>query len=161
MQCRVDGSSSNNEKLMPAAGGESKQPVVRRTLRYKRISRVFARPIVRCPHGVTLQSHVNGGTLQDFVVTELRFDSPRRGNRSRDLNSIGSIDELPPYIAQVVEAVAAGMQTTREFAVRQNISISNASERFRVACKLGWITRADDAYQPRKGFRYVLNNTAR
>jgi hypothetical protein len=109
-----------------------------------------------CPHGVTKQSHVNGGTLQDFVVTELRFDSPRRGNRSRDLSLVQSVEELPPYLAEVVEAVAAGIQTTREFAQRQNISISNASERFRVARKLGWIDRVDETPESRRGFRYRL-----
>ena len=60
-------------------------------------------------------------TLEDFAVTELRLEKPRRGPRPRDLTSIQSVDELPPYLAEVVKAVAAGIQTTREFAERQNI----------------------------------------
>jgi len=44
-----------------------------------------------------------------------------------------SVAELPPYIAEVVTAVAEGVQTSREFATGRKISISNASKRFRVA----------------------------
>jgi hypothetical protein len=78
------------------------------------------------------------------VVTELRFDPPRRGNRPRDLSSIQSVEGLPPYLAEVVEAVTDGIHTTREYAERHNISISNACVRFRVARKLGWIKISDN-----------------
>jgi hypothetical protein len=56
-----------------------------------------------------------------------------------------------------VQAVAEGVQTSREFATLRGISISNASERFRVARRLGWIVPMDGRYLPRQGFRYTLN----
>ena len=89
------------------------------------------------------------------MVTELRFDPPRRGNRTRELSSIQSVEDLPPYLAEVVEAVANGIQTTREFADRQHISISNASERFRVARELGWIRLSNNDASKRKSYRYA------
>jgi hypothetical protein len=70
---------------------------------------------------------------------------------------VQSVEELPRYLAEVVELVSAGIQTTREFAERQSISISNASERFRVARKLGWIERVEEEYKLRQGFRYTLS----
>ena len=100
----------------------------------------------------------NSNSLEDFVVTELRLARPRRGKQPRELRAISTVDELPRYLAEVVQAVANGVQTTREFAARQNVSIGAARERFRVACKLGWIARVDDECQPRQGFRYLLNN---
>ena len=108
------------------------------------------------PRVSTTKPCIGGGSLQDFEVTELRYEQPRRGNRKRDLSSIQSIDDLPPYIADVVRAVVAGVQTTREFAERQHISISNASERFRVARTLGWIKLVEGPSVPRPPFLHVL-----
>ena len=45
----------------------------------------------------------------------------------RDLPVIRDIAELPPYIAEVVMAVAEGVETSREFARLRGVSISNAS----------------------------------
>jgi hypothetical protein len=69
---------------------------------------------------------------------------------------IQSAEGLPPYLAEVVEAVTAGIQTTREFANRQNISISNSSERFRLALKLGWITRENSVTDRGQQFMYKI-----
>jgi hypothetical protein len=49
------------------------------------------------------------------------------------------------------------METSREFAKARGISITNASERFRIARKLGWIVPADGRYLPREGIRYKLD----
>jgi len=98
----------------------------------------------------------NSNSLVDFVVTELPLERPRRGKQPRGLQTIAMIEGLPRYLAEVVIAVADGIQTTREFAERQDISIGAARERFRVTCKLGWIVRADDEHQPGTGFRYIL-----
>jgi hypothetical protein len=50
-----------------------------------------------------------------------------------DLAATASIAGLPPYIAEVVTAVAEGIQTSQEFAKVRGISISSASERFQMA----------------------------
>jgi len=93
----------------------------------------------------------------EIATVELTLQRPRRGNPLRDLSTMRSVEELPPYIAEVVAAVAQGIQTSREFARVQKISISNASERFRVARQLGWIVPANRRYYPREGIRYTLN----
>src|SRR4051794_10626001 len=110
---------------------------------------MFARPIVIWPVRDTEQSHVTK-SLEDFAVTELHFERPRRGPRPRPLTSIQTVDELPPYLAEVVKAVANGVETTREFAERQNVSIGAARERFRVAKNLGWI-RVVEELDPQVG----------
>ena len=100
----------------------------------------------------------NSSSLDDFVVTELRLERPRRGKQPRDLRAISTVEELPRYVAEVLQAVADGIQTTRAFAARQNVSIGAARERFRVTYQLGWIARADDEHHPSTGFRYMLRN---
>ena len=77
----------------------------------------------------------------------------------RDLAADTSTSELPHYIAEAVKAVAAGIQTSREFATLRGISITNASERFRVARQLGWIVPVDGRYLLRQGIRYTLNRS--
>jgi DNA-directed RNA polymerase specialized sigma24 family protein len=77
----------------------------------------------------------------------------------RDLAALTSIAELPPYFAEVVKAVAGGVQTSREFAKSRGISITNASERLRLARRLGWIVPSDGRYLPRQGIRYRLDPT--
>jgi Tfp pilus assembly protein PilZ len=72
------------------------------------------------------------------------------------LEAIRDIADLPPYIAEVVRAMADGVETSREFAQIRGISITNASERFRVAGRLGWIVPVDGLYLPRQGIRYRL-----
>jgi hypothetical protein len=99
----------------------------------------------------------NGSTILDHLVTERPIVSHPRDNRLRDLAAVTNRTKLPGYILEVVESVGEGIQTTREFAARQDISISTPSERFRVAYKLGWIARVDCEYGPRKGYRYMLN----
>jgi hypothetical protein len=87
---------------------------------------------------------------------DLLFQPPASANPPRDLAATTSAADLPPYIAEVVKAVAEGVQTSREFAKARGISISNASERFRLARGLGWIVPVDGRYLPREGIRYAL-----
>jgi hypothetical protein len=89
-------------------------------------------------------------------VTELGLEKPRRGPRPRPLTSIQTVDDLPPYVREVVNAVAGGTETTREFAERQNVSIGAARERFRVAKNLGWIRVSNKSVLQSEGFRYVI-----
>ena len=88
---------------------------------------------------------------------DLPFQPPAGGTPPRDLAEIRDVADLPLYIAEAVRAVAAGIQTAREFATLRGISISNASERFRVARRLGWIVPVDGRYLPREGIRYTVN----
>ena len=62
---------------------------------------------------------------------------------------------MPAYIAEAVNVVAAGVQTSRQFAMLRGISIPNASERFRMARKLGWVAPVEGRYLPRQGIRHT------
>jgi hypothetical protein len=92
--------------------------------------------------------------IGDACVVDLSLHPPEPIGSSPDLAAITSIAELPPYVAEVVNAVAQVVQTSREFATLRGISISKASERFRVARRLGWIVPMDGRYlPPAKAFR--------
>jgi hypothetical protein len=67
---------------------------------------------------------------------DLALQPPVRVSPPRDLGAIRDSADLPPYIAEVAKAVADGIRTSRKFAKARGISISNASERFRVAHRL-------------------------
>ena len=69
----------------------------------------------------------------------------------RDLGATASIDDLPPYIAEVVKAVAEGVQTSREFANVRGISISNARP------GVGSVLPVDARDLPRQGICCTLN----
>ena len=77
-------------------------------------------------------------------------------SRPRDLAAIASIADLAPYIAEIVKAVAQNVETSREFAKTRGIPVTNASERFRVARRLGLVVPVDGTYLPRQGIRYRL-----
>jgi hypothetical protein len=98
----------------------------------------------------------NGSSLLDHLISERPIVSHLRGNRPRDTTSIQTVDELLRYHAQVVEAIADGIETTREFASRQDISVSNASERFRVARELGWIKLIENEISNVQSRRYAV-----
>lgn len=107
------------------------------------------------PQGDTIHIPVTRTSTQVRAV-DLPLLPTASANPPRGLAGISSITDLPPYIAEVVEAVAQGVQTSREFATLHGISISNASERFRVARSLGWIVPVDGRYLTRQGMRYRL-----
>ena len=64
---------------------------------------------------------------------DLAIQAPDRASPPRGLRAISSMAELPPYIAEVVKAVAEGVRTWQELAKVSGVSISNASQRYRVA----------------------------
>ena len=113
-----------------------------------------------CPQGGTIHIPVIRGA-SDVRAVDLPLELPVPGRQPHDLASIRDIDELPPYIAEVVKAVACGAHTSREFAQVRGISISNASERFRVARRLGWIVPIDGRYLLRQGIRYIFDPSGR
>ena len=57
---------------------------------------------------------------------------------------------------EVVAAIADGIQTTRDFAARRDISISNARERFRVARELGWLKLIENETSNVQTRRYTV-----
>jgi hypothetical protein len=96
--------------------------------------------------------------VADFAATvELTLQRPLLPGPGPNLASITRLDELPHYLREVVTAVAEGVPTSTEFAKVRGISISNASERFRLARRFGWITPADGRYLARQGLRYTLD----
>lgn len=112
--------------------------------------------ITWCPQGSAFHIPVIRAASEARTV-DLPLQPPSGGAPPRDLAAITSIADLPACIAEVVRAVAEGVQTTREFARTRGISISNASERFRAGRRLGWIVPVDGRYLPRQGIRYRLD----
>jgi hypothetical protein len=90
---------------------------------------------------------------------DLALRPPAPVSSPRDLGAIRDICDLPPYIAEVEKAAAEGVQTSQEFAGVRDISISSASERFRIARKLGWVVPVDGRYLPRQGIRCALDSS--
>lgn len=91
-------------------------------------------------------------------TVDLPLETPSGGTPPRDLAAIASVADLPAYIAEAVRAVAAGVETSREFAAIRGISITNASERFRQARRMGLIIPVDGRYHAREGIRYTANS---
>ncbi len=138
--------------LQPTEGHayETAPPIVRRTS-----SRALYLPYW-CPQGDTIHIPVIGGAAEARTV-DLSLQPPDRVGPARDLAALSGNAELPPYIVEVVKAVAQGVQTSREFATHRGIFITNASERFRAARRLGWIVPVDGRYLPRGGIRYRMS----
>jgi hypothetical protein len=108
------------------------------------------------PQGDNIHRPVIVGAL-DARTVALPYHSPAQVNPPRDVTVQSTLSKLPPYTAEPVRAGDAGIETSRRFAKRRGISITDASERLPVARRLGSIVPVDGQYLSREGIRYTAN----
>ena len=84
--------------------------------------------------------------VTEICVVDLALRLHARVSPIRGLAAITSLADLPARVAEVVKAVAERTYTSGGFAQARSISISNASERFRVARQVGWTVPVDGRY---------------
>jgi hypothetical protein len=96
--------------------------------------------------------HVSGGAIY-LPSVDLALQLPAPAQAPLVLSAMSRIEDLPPYIAEVVEAVATGVQISKEFARTRGMSITNASEHFREARRLSCIVPVDGRYPSCQGIR--------
>lgn len=101
-------------------------------------------PLDVCPAG-PLPYHTCSWTSIQVQAVDLPFQALAAANPVSDLPTITGIADLPPYIAEVVQPVATGVQTSREFANVRGIPSGNASERIRPVLRVGWIVPVEGA----------------
>lgn len=95
------------------------------------------------------------GVGAEVGTEDLALQPTVGSSAQKQLAAVRDITGLPIYVSEVVQAVAAGVQTSHEFAKLRGMSVTNSSERFRVARRLARITPVDGRYLPPEGTRYT------